>query len=225
MMMKKDMQLENLMQNYFDGVNVGRQVLLPARAAFAERTRRKKRAKFTLRLVSSFACVLILAVAVLAASGVFGGISKKTVYYGADSVRGEYMTYSQLRELDENVFRDFEYFEYSPTATASYPAYFDKESGRLRYVEVAAKVINGYGMEDLEIYVEFSGKETYDGFKKYYDLEDEKTVAGLEVKYKTEYIDAEWVSSGYAEKNALRYFIDVTSPFAKSLDKYISKLL
>lgn len=76
MMMKKDMQLENLMQNYFDGVNVGRQVLLPARAAFAERTRRKKRAKFTLRLVSSFACVLILAVAVLAASGVFGGISK-----------------------------------------------------------------------------------------------------------------------------------------------------
>ena len=225
MMMKKDMQLENLMQNYFDGVNVGRQVLLPARAAFAERTRRKKRAKFTLRLVSSFACVLILAVAVLAASGVFGGISKKPVYYGADSVRGEYMTYSQLRELDENVFRDFEYFEYSPTATASYTAYFDKESGRLRYVEVAAKVINGYGMEDLEIYVEFSGKETYDGFKKYYDLEDEKTVAGLEVKYKTEYIDAEWVSSGYAEKNALRYFIDVTSPFAKSLDKYISKLL
>jgi len=92
-------------------------------------------------------------------------------------------------------------------------------------VEVAAKVINGYGMEDLEIYVEFSGKETYDGFKKYYGLEDEKTVAGLEVKYKTEYIDAEWVSSGYAEKNALRYFIDVTSPFAKSLDKYISKLL
>ncbi|MFR6055304.1 MAG: hypothetical protein ACLUHK_01595 [Eubacteriales bacterium] len=225
MMMKKDMQLENLMQNYFDGVNVGRQVLLPARAAFAERTRRKKRAKFTLRLVSSFACVLILAVAVLAASGVFGGISKKPVYYGADSVRGEYMTYSQLRELDENVFRDFEYFEYSPNATASYTAYFDKESGRLRYVEVAAKVINGYGMEDLEIYVEFSGKETYDGFKKYYGLEDEKTVAGLEVKYKTEYIDAEWVSSGYAEKNALRYFIDVTSPFAKSLDKYISKLL
>lgn len=225
MMMKKDMQLENLMQNYFDGVNVGRQVLLPARAAFAERTRRKKRARFTLRLVSSFACVLILAVAVLAASGVFGGISKKPVYYGADSVRGEYMTYSQLRELDENVFRDFEYFEYSPNATASYTAYFDKESGRLRYVEVAAKVINGYGMEDLEIYVEFSGKETYDGFKKYYGLEDEKTVAGLEVKYKTEYIDAEWVSSGYAEKNALRYFIDVTSPFAKSLDKYISKLL
>ena len=225
MMMKKDMQLENLMQNYFDGVNVGRQVLLPARAAFAERTRRKKRAKFTLRLVSSFECVLILAVAVLAASGVFGGISKKPVYYGADSVRGEYMTYSQLRELDENVFRDFEYFEYSPNATASYTAYFDKESGRLRYVEVAAKVINGYGMEDLEIYVEFSGKETYDGFKKYYGLEDEKTVAGLEVKYKTEYIDAEWVSSGYAEKNALRYFIDVTSPFAKSLDKYISKLL
>ncbi len=225
MMMKKDMQLENLMQNYFDGVNVGRQVLLPARAAFAERTRRKKRAKFTLRLVSSFACVLILAVAVLAASGVFGGISKKPVYYGADSVRREYMTYSQLRELDENVFRDFEYFEYSPNATASYTAYFDKESGRLRYVEVAAKVINGYGMEDLEIYVEFSGKETYDGFKKYYGLEDEKTVAGLEVKYKTEYIDAEWVSSGYAEKNALRYFIDVTSPFAKSLDKYISKLL
>lgn len=225
MMMKKDMQLENLMQNYFDGVNVGRQVLLPARAAFAERTRRKKRAKFTLRLVSSFACVLILAVAVLAASGVFGGISKKPVYYCADSVRGEYMTYSQLRELDENVFRDFEYFEYSPNATASYTAYFDKESGRLRYVEVAAKVINGYGMEDLEIYVEFSGKETYDGFKKYYGLEDEKTVAGLEVKYKTEYIDAEWVSSGYAEKNALRYFIDVTSPFAKSLDKYISKLL
>lgn len=225
MMMKKDMQLENLMQNYFDGVNVGRQVLLPARAAFAERTRRKKRAKFTLRLVSSFACVLILAVAVLAASGVFGGISKKPVYYGADSVRGEYMTYSQLRELDENVFRDFEYFEYSPNATASYTAYFDKESGQLRYVEVAAKVINGYGMEDLEIYVEFSGKETYDGFKKYYGLEDEKTVAGLEVKYKTEYIDAEWVSSGYAEKNALRYFIDVTSPFAKSLDKYISKLL
>lgn len=135
------------------------------------------------------------------------------------------MTYSQLRELDENVFRDFEYFEYSPNATASYTAYFDKESGRLRYVEVAAKVINGYGMEDLEIYVEFSGKETYDGFKKYYGLEDEKTVAGLEVKYKTEYIDAEWVSSGYAEKNALRYFIDVTSPFAKSLDKYISKLL
>lgn len=225
MMMKKDMQLENLMQNYFDGVNVGRQVLLPARAAFAERTRRKKRAKFTLRLVSSFACVLILAVAVLAASGVFGGISKKPFYYGADSVRGEYMTYSQLRELDENVFRDFEYFEYSPNATASYTAYFDKESGRLRYVEVAAKVINGYGMEDLEIYVEFSGKETYDGFKKYYGLEDEKTVAGLEVKYKTEYIDAEWVSSGYAEKNALRYFIDVTSPFAKSLDKYISKLL
>lgn len=225
MMMKKDMQLENLMQNYFDGVNVGRQVLLPARAAFAERTRRKKRARFTLRLVSSFACVLILAVAVLAASGVFGGISKKTVYYGADSVRGKYMTYSQLRELDENVFRDFEYFEYSPNATASYTAYFDKESGRLRYVEVAAKVINGYGMEDLEIYVEFSGKETYYGFKKYYGLEDEKTVAGLEVKYKTEYIDAEWVSSGYAEKNALRYFIDVTSPFAKSLDKYISKLL
>lgn len=225
MMMKKDMQLENLMQNYFDGVNVGRQVLLPARAAFAERTRRKKRAKFTLRLVSSFACVLILAVAFLAASGVFGGISKKPVYYGADSVRGEYMTYSQLRELDENVFRDFEYFEYSPNATASYTAYFDKESGQLRYVEVAAKVINGYGMEDLEIYVEFSGKETYDGFKKYYGLEDEKTVAGLEVKYKTEYIDAEWVSSGYAEKNALRYFIDVTSPFAKSLDKYISKLL
>lgn len=75
------------------------------------------------------------------------------------------MTYSQLRELDENVFRDFEYFEYSPNATASYTAYFDKESGRLRYVEVAAKVINGYGMEDLEIYVEFSGKETYDGFK------------------------------------------------------------
>lgn len=225
------MQLENLMNRYFDGVRVGYEVTAPARAALAERARKKKRAKFTLRLVSSFACVLVLVVAVMAASGIFGGIRKSpsdegspsAVYTSAD-VTGKYMNYSQLYEINSSVFKDFEFFEYSHSATATYTAYYDNETDALMYVQIDAKVINDYGTEDLTIFIEFSKESTYDGFQKYYELENKQTVGGQEILYDTQYLDAEWVSAAYAHKYTYKYFFDVTSPDKNSLEKYISFL-
>ena len=229
--MKKDMQLENLMNRYFDGVRVGYEITAPARAALAERARRKKRAKFTLRLVSSFACVLILVVAVMAASGIFGGIHKKTEegqtisYYTSADVSGKYLTYSELYELNNSVFADFEFFEFSHSATATYTAYYENDTDELMFVRVDAKVINDYGTEDLTIFIEFSKYSSYEGFKRYYELQNKEVIGGNEILYNTEYVNAEWVSSAYAQKYTLKYFLDVTSPNKNSLNKYISYLI
>lgn len=225
--MKKDEQLENLMSEYFDGFHLSETLLIPAKRALAQR---KTRRPFYLRIGAavSFACIALM---VCLSIGLGKINSDQPVppaaqtYYAADTLSAERSSFAELKTFDEDVFDPFTVLETSSHAQADYYAYYDKQSGSLMYAEIKAKILTDVGMQDVTFRIEFAENATYEGFSIYYDLPDEKHYHSTEVLYRTQYVDAEWVSSGFFEKNSVKYFIDVTSPEHDSFDFIVGFLL
>ena len=224
--MEKDNKISTTFDRYFAGAQLPPCDLSKAKQVVSARARGRKVRRIVAAAVSSataiFACFVIAVV--FAVRGIMGwwdnmlpGTSEPQGYLIADTTSTS-ASYTELSKKYDLV-KKFAPFSLANNASAQYTLYLEGDKEVLLCAELW--YTDAFTPFRATVWCDLTeGKYSAEDFKEYRAL----PMGGKSYRYKTEYIDGEFVSSACLVKQGTEYIIDMTSPSDAALDRLVTML-